>query len=299
MSSGGKIRIKKIKDHLNCDFQVLETSLYTKMAKQSMAKELGSRKFWQAVMAEFFGMFFFIFIGLASTASWSPPSIPSQVQISFAFGLGLATFIHATAHISGGHLNPAVSVAFWLLHKITPLRCVFYSIAQCLGAMAAAGMVNVLTPVAVGNRVGPTTPGVGVEVWQAFVMEVLLTFQLVLVIFSTVDSKRSSPGGSGPLAIGISVFVAHLCAINYSGASMNPARSLGSAVVGGVWTAHWVYWVGPVVGGLLGAVVYDFVLDPNVNIRRVKRCATFEYGDEDDYTTSDEVNLNTMPAENK
>ncbi|XP_063970389.1 aquaporin-2-like [Lytechinus pictus] len=184
------------------------------MADESMASELKSLKFWQAVIAEMVGMFFFIFIGISSTTSWAPPVIPSQVQISLAFGLALATFVHATAHISGGHLNPAVSVAFWLLHRITPLRCFAYSIAQCLGAMAAAGMVYAITPSGVSNNVGPTTPGSGVQDWQAFLMEVCLTFQLVLVIFSTVDSKRASPGGSGPLAIGIAVLVAHLAAVS-------------------------------------------------------------------------------------
>lgn len=269
------------------------------MANESMAKELGSRRFWQAVLAELVGMFFFIFIGISSTTAWAPPMIPSQVQIALAFGLSLATFVHATAHISGGHLNPAVSVAFLLLHRITPLRCLAYSIAQCLGALGAAGMVYAITPTAVSNNVGPTTPGAGVEDWQAFLMEVCLTFQLVLVIFSTVDGKRASPGGSGPLAIGIAVLVAHLGAIQYSGASMNPARSLGSAVVGGVWNAHWVYWAGPLLGGLLGAVTYDYVLDPNVSMGRLRRCPTCEYGDEDDYTTSDEMNLNAIPAESK
>lgn len=184
------------------------------MANESMAKELGSRRFWQAVLAELVGMFFFIFIGISSTTAWAPPMIPSQVQIALAFGLSLATFVHATAHISGGHLNPAVSVAFLLLHRITPLRCLAYSIAQCLGALGAAGMVYAITPTAVSNNVGPTTPGAGVEDWQAFLMEVCLTFQLVLVIFSTVDGKRASPGGSGPLAIGIAVLVAHLGAVS-------------------------------------------------------------------------------------
>eukprot|EP00057_Strongylocentrotus_purpuratus_P028992 XP_011683466.1 PREDICTED: lens fiber major intrinsic protein-like isoform X2 [Strongylocentrotus purpuratus] len=181
----------------------------------SMADEARSIKFWQAVAAEFVGMFFFIFIGLSSTSGWNAPYIPSQVQIALAFGLGLATFIHVTAHISGGHLNPAVSLAFLLLHRITPLRCVAYSLAQVIGAIAAAGMVKVITPADINDTIGPTTPGPDVTEWQAFLMELFLTYQLVLVIFATVDKSRPSPGGSSPLAIGISVLVAHLCAHHF------------------------------------------------------------------------------------
>ncbi|XP_041455636.1 aquaporin-2-like isoform X2 [Lytechinus variegatus] len=259
-----------------------------------MANEVKSIGFWRAVAAEFVGMFFFIFISLASISGWNAPYIPSMVQISLAFGLGLATSIHVTAHISGGHLNPAVSFAFLMLHRITPLRFLFYSLAQMIGAIAAAGMVRAITPADINNALGATTPGTDVTEWQALLMELVITYQLVLVIFATIDKRRPSSGGSGPLAIGIAVLVAHLCAIQYSGASMNPARSLGSAVVGGVWTAHWVYWVGPMVGGLLGAITYDYILDPNVNASRLRRCTTCEYGDEEDYATSDEMNLNSI-----
>lgn len=184
------------------------------MANQSMAEEFKSVGFWRAVIAEFVGMFLFILVGLLSTADWPDTQIPSMVQIGLAFGLALASAIHLTAHISGGHLNPAVSIAFWLLHKMTPLKCVLYIVAQCCGAIAAAGVVDAITPPGVNDGVGPTIPGIDVEDWQAFLAEFFLTGGLVLVIFSTVDSKRPSPGGSGPLAIGIWVAVAHLGAVS-------------------------------------------------------------------------------------
>ncbi|XP_071477746.1 lens fiber major intrinsic protein-like [Diadema antillarum] len=180
----------------------------------SVRDELRSVIFWQAVLAEFVGMFFFIFIGVSSISAWDRPNIPSQVQISLAFGLGLATFVHVTAHISGGHLNPAVSLAFLAMHKISPVRCLAYTLAQIVGAIIAAGMVKAVTPAAVAGGIGATTPGTDVADWQAFLMEVFLTAQLVIVIFATVDSRRKSPGGSGPLAIGISVAVAHLAAVS-------------------------------------------------------------------------------------
>ena len=189
-----------------------------KMANQSMGEELKSRKFWQQVIAEFVGMFFFILVGLMSTTDWKDGGgpqdedvglIPSQVQISLGFGLGVASAIHLLCGISGGHLDPAVSITLWFLHRITPLRCILYSAAQCAGAIVAAVFVKAVTPEGINDEVAPTTPGVGVAEWQAFLTEMVLTAGLLLVILATIDSKRTTEG-SGPLAIGLWVAVAHL-----------------------------------------------------------------------------------------
>ncbi|XP_071958283.1 aquaporin-1-like [Antedon mediterranea] len=235
--------------------------------------ELGTLAFWRASLAEFVGTFFFVFLGLLSTSGFSGFNPADTVKIGLAFGLAIATMVHCTAHISGGHLNPAVTIGFLSVCKIHLARAVLYVVMQCIGAIAAAGLVYAFTPRGVNDAVGPTTPFDGdVEVasWQAFFIEVFLTAQLVLTVFATVDPNRKDLNGSGPLAIGLAVALGHFAAIPYTGASMNPARSFGSAVVGGEWKDHWVYWIGPILGGILSAIVYNFVLDPTASVKRVR-----------------------------
>lgn len=248
---------------------------------QQMNEEFRSLLFWRAVFAEFVGMALFLFMGVGSTSLFPPNLQGNDVRIALAFGIAIATFVHITAHISGGHLNPAVTLAFFSMHRITFLRTFMYILAQMVGAVVGTGLLRAATPSSVNAALGPTVVNVAISSGQGVLVEAVLTFQLVLTIFATVDSKRASPGGSGPLAIGLSVFLGHLAGINYTGASMNPARTFGSAVVGGEWADQWVYWIGPIGGGILAAVIYDWFLDPNANMGRVSKCVTCDYGDED------------------
>ncbi|PIK42959.1 putative lens fiber major intrinsic protein-like isoform X2 [Apostichopus japonicus] len=179
---------------------------------QQMGEEFRSLLFWRAVLAEFVGMTLFLFMGLGATSAF-PSADGGNLRIAFAFGIAIATFVHVTAHISGGHLNPAVTLAFFSLHKITLLRALMYVLAQMFGAVVGTGLIRAVTPTSINGELGPTVISSEISVGQGVLVEAVLTFQLVLTIFATVDPKRPSPGGSGPLAIGLSVFLGHVTGV--------------------------------------------------------------------------------------
>eukprot|EP00062_Callorhinchus_milii_P027860 gi/632991675/ref/XP_007884736.1/ PREDICTED: aquaporin-1-like [Callorhinchus milii] len=135
-----------------------------------------------------------------------------------------------------------------------------------LGAVAGSGILYGVTPTSANSTLGANALGKGVTPGQGVGVELIVTLQLVLCVFATTDKRRSDLSGSGPLAIGISVVIGHLLAIGFTGCGMNPARSFGPAVVTGLFQNHWVYWVGPLVGGIVAALVYDFVLAPRLNV---------------------------------
>ncbi|XP_068175484.1 aquaporin-4-like [Antennarius striatus] len=228
--------------------------------------------FWRCVGAEFLSMLLFILFTLGSTISWRAaeemPQAPDLVPISFCFGLSIATMVQCFNHISGAHINPAVTVAMVLTRKLSVAKGVFYLLAQCIGAAVGAGILYGITPASVRGGMGVTKVNTSVSVGSALVVELLITFQLVFTVFATCDHRRSDLKGSSSLAIGLSVCVGHLFAIPYTGASMNPARSFGPAVVTWSWENHWVYWVGPSLGGALAAVLYEYLFCPDPVLKR-------------------------------
>uniref|UniRef100_F6RW76 Aquaporin-2 n=1 Tax=Xenopus tropicalis TaxID=8364 RepID=F6RW76_XENTR len=165
-------------------------------------------------------------------------------------------------HISGAHINPAVTIAFLIGCHISFLRALFYIIAQLVGAIAGAAIVSAIAPLdARGNlainEVTNGSPG------QACAVELFLTFQLVLCVFASTDSRRSDNVGSPAISIGLSVTVGHLLGIYLTGCSMNPARSFGPAAITGIFTDHWVFWIGPLVGGILASLFYNYIFFPH------------------------------------
>uniref|UniRef100_A0A8D0GQP5 Aquaporin-2 n=1 Tax=Sphenodon punctatus TaxID=8508 RepID=A0A8D0GQP5_SPHPU len=247
-----------------------------------MLWELRSVAFTRAVLAEFLATLFFIFFGLGSALNW-PSTTPSILQISLAFGLAIATLVQAVGHISGAHINPAVTVACLVGSHVSLLRAVFYVVAQILGAVAGAALLHELTPphirgnFAVNKLQNNTTSG------QAVTMEIFLTFQLVLCIFATTDDRRSDNVGSPSLSIGFSVALGHLLGIYYTGCSMNPARSFAPAVIMGDFNDHWVFWLGPLTGAVVASLLYNYILFPNPKTLS-ERLAVFKgYEPEEDW----------------
>lgn len=231
--------------------------------KATMKKEVCSLAFFKAVFAEFLATLIFVFFGLGSALKW-PSALPTILQISIAFGLAIGTLAQALGPVSGGHINPAITLALLIGNQISLLRAVFYVAAQLVGAIAGAGILYWLAPLnargnlAVNALNNNTTPG------KAMVVELILTFQLALCIFSSTDSRRTSPVGSPALSIGLSVTLGHLVGIYFTGCSMNPARSFGPAVVMNRFSpSHWVFWVGPIVGAMLAAILYFYLLFPS------------------------------------
>ncbi|KAG8585199.1 hypothetical protein GDO81_004916 [Engystomops pustulosus] len=204
-----------------------------------MLKDLCSGAFSRAVLAEFLGTLLFVFFGLGSALSW-PSALPSILQISLSFGLAIATIVQAIGHVSGAHLNPAVTLAFLVGSQISILKCVFYMLAQMLGAVAGAGLLYEFTPPNVRGNLAINSINEDTGAGQAVAVELFLTMQLVLCVFGTTDSRRTDNTGSPALSIGLSVTLGHLLGIYFTGCSMNPARSFGPAIVMGLYSYHWV-----------------------------------------------------------
>ena len=173
--------------------------------------------------------------------------------IGLAFAFVVTAMIFALGHLSGAHINPAVTIAFWSVRRFPGREIAPYLLAQCTGAVLASLTLRHLLGDVGGS--GATLPRIGI--WQSLVVEALFSFVLMLVIMAVATDDRVADGFAA-LAVGLTV---GFCALlgSMTGSSMNPARSLGPAVVGGGWAGHWIYWLAPVAGMMLGARVYDFL----------------------------------------
>ncbi|MDP6604664.1 MAG: aquaporin [Dehalococcoidia bacterium] len=209
---------------------------------------------WRKLVAEAVGSFALIFIGAGSVIM----SGGNIVAVALAHGLAIGTMVSAMGYISGGLFNPALTLGLWVTRRLDHLETVAYIIAQVVGAIiAAAGLALLLPDIRIdapGVHLGAPVLGAGTSVAQAIAIEAILTAFLMLAVFGTaLDSRRPNIGG---LAIGLVLTMDILAGGPLTGAAMNPARSLGPALVNGFWDDHFVYWVGPIVGAVLAALLY-------------------------------------------
>ena len=204
-------------------------------------------------LAELLGTFLFLTIGYTSVANFKAvsPGLPGLLVVPFSFGFGLLAAIYAFGHVSGGHYNPAVTIAMVADRRTTPLEAVGYIIAQLIGAIGAAAVV-LITINQDAVAAGITKPGPGVSDVSALILEIAFTAFFVLVILTATKRSVAVAG----IVIAITLVAIHFALAVLTGSSVNPARSIGSAVVGGDLTGIWIYIVGPIVGGLIGWVVY-------------------------------------------
>ncbi len=205
------------------------------------------------LLAEFIGTFVMVFAGTGAVMvdRLSNGTI-THLGISMVFGAVVTALIYSLSHISGAHFNPAVTLAFWSGGFLRRSLVIPYIVAQSLGAIVASGLLRISLG-AVGN-LGATIPRDGN--WaQALVLETMLSFILMLVIFGSGLDRRAHIGFAG-LAIGLTVMLEAACMGPMTGASMNPARSLGPALVSWNWQHHWLYWVAPILGAQLAMIVY-------------------------------------------
>jgi len=212
-------------------------------------------------VAEFIGTFALIFVGVGAIASnHINGGQTGLLGIALAHGLTIAVMVSATMAISGGHLNPAITIGFLLTKKINFAGAVNYIIAQCLGAIAAAYLLKFCFPALALAAVNFGTPSLmpGLAVSMGLITEIILTFFLMFVIFGTaVDPRAPKVGG---LFIGLTVTLDILIGGPLTGAAMNPARHLGPALISGNLSNIWLYWAGPVIGSVLAAFCYDKIL---------------------------------------
>ena len=217
------------------------------------------RDSWRHFVAEFIGTFALVFVGGAAIMIAKDQASPAGLlQIALAHGLILAVMVSALMRISG-HFNPAVTIGFLAARRIEPLMAGVYIIAQVIGAILAAYVLKFTFPPILfeATRGGGQAIALQVTGGQAFLLEFIATFFLVLVVFGTaVDPKAPRIGG---LAIGLTVAADILAIGPLTGASMNPARSFGPAVASGIFEAQIIYWGAPIVGGIVAALLYDFL----------------------------------------
>jgi MIP family channel proteins len=206
-------------------------------------------------LAELMGTFLFMSAGYLSVAAAGAAGFESALLVvPFAFGFGLLAAIFAFGHISGGHFNPAVTVAMVLDKRTEPVEAVGYIVAQIIGAIAAAVVVLVAVDQAAVTA-GITAPGAGVSDVGALLIEIVMAAMFIAVILA---STKRTPALAA-LAIPFTLVAIHFASATLSGASVNPARSIGSAVIGGDLSSLWLYLVGPVVGGIIGWALWRVI----------------------------------------
>ena len=213
--------------------------------------------------AEFVGAFSLVFVGAgAVTILGFRPDVPGMVGIALAHGLILAVMVSNLGHISGGHFNPAVTVGAWVAGKIETVRALLYIVAQFVGGAAGAGLLRLALPEriwkqtklglpTIGHQFGITTP-------KALVLEAVFAFFLVFTVFAVAIDDRGVFKSVAGFPIGLILAVDILVGGFLTGASVNPVRSFGPALVTGEWTDFWIYVAGPLAGGIIAASIYWF-----------------------------------------
>ncbi len=219
--------------------------------------------------AEFLGTFWLVLGGCGSAvlAATFPNVGIGLLGVSLAFGLTVLTMAFAIGHISGCHLNPAVSIGLWAGGRFPASQLLPYIVAQVLGGIAAGAVLYVIASGAAGfdvakgfasNGYGAHSPG-GYSLQAALVCEVVMTMGFLVVILGATDKR--APAGFAPIAIGLCLTLIHLISIPVTNTSVNPARSTGVAVFVGGWAVQqlWLFWVAPIIGGILGAAAYRLI----------------------------------------
>jgi aquaporin Z len=239
--------------------------------KRSLTANIAKRKEkkMKRYAAEFIGTFWLVLGGCGSAvlAAAFPEVGIGLLGVSLAFGLTVLTMAYAIGHISGCHLNPAVSVGLWVGGRFPAKELPPYIAAQVLGGILAGGVLYLIATGQAGfdvasgfasNGYGKHSPG-GYTMQAALITEVVMTMMFVLIILGATD--RRAPAGFAPIAIGLGLTLIHLISIPVTNTSVNPARSTGVALYVGDWaTAQlWLFWVAPLVGGAIGAAMYRFI----------------------------------------
>ncbi|XP_031502754.1 probable aquaporin PIP1-2 [Nymphaea colorata] len=234
--------------------------------------ELKSWSFWRAGIAEFMATFLFLYITILTVMGVNgSKGVCSSVGIqgiAWAFGGMIFALVYCTAGVSGGHINPAVTFGLLLARKLSLTRALFYMFMQCAGAICGAGVVRGFEHrqyKLLGGGVNFVKPGY--TKGDGLGAEIIGTFVLVYTVFSATDAKRKARDSHvpilAPLPIGFAVFLVHLATIPITGTGINPARSLGAAIIYNsehAWHDHWIFWVGPFVGAALAAVYHQMII---------------------------------------
>lgn len=226
--------------------------------------------------AEFFGTFWLVFGGCGSAvlAAAYPELGIGFAGVALAFGLTVLTMAYAVGHISGGHFNPAVSVGLLIGGRFSAAQLLPYIVSQVVGAIAAGGVLYLITTGKAGfdatasgfasNGFGEHSPD-GYSLQAALIIEIVLTALFLIIIMGATDAR--APKGFAPIAIGLGLTLIHLISIPVTNTSVNPARSTGVALFQGTWAIEqlWLFWLAPIVGAIIGAIIYRFLIAGDQN----------------------------------
>ncbi|KAJ8760254.1 hypothetical protein K2173_011666 [Erythroxylum novogranatense] len=229
------------------------------------AEELTKWSFYRALIAEFIATLLFLYVTVLTVIGYKSETAKKAdacsgvgiLGIAWAFGGMIFVLVYCTAGISGGHINPAVTFGLFLARKVSLIRAVMYMVAQCLGAICGVGLVKAFQSSYYNIHGGGANT----------LKTIIGTFVLVYTVFSATDPKRSARDSHvpvlAPLPIGFAVFMVHLATIPITGTGINPARSLGAAVIFNnekAWDDQWLFWVGPFIGAAIAAFYHQFIL---------------------------------------
>ncbi|KAK1382469.1 Plasma membrane intrinsic protein 2-1 [Heracleum sosnowskyi] len=240
--------------------------------------ELTKWSFYRAVIAEFIATLLFLYITVLTVIGYKSQTDLDAggdqcggvgiLGIAWAFGGMIFVLVYCTAGISGGHINPAVTFGLFLARKVSLIRALMYMVAQCLGAICGVGLVKAFQkPYYKRYGGGANELADGYNKGTGLAAEIIGTFVLVYTVFSATDPKRNARDSHvpvlAPLPIGFAVFMVHLATIPITGTGINPARSLGAAVIYNqdkAWDDQWLFWVGPFIGAAIAAFYHQFIL---------------------------------------
>jgi aquaporin TIP len=209
--------------------------------------------------AEFIGAFALVFVGAGAVLAAGPTAEPGVVGIALAHGLVIAVMVSAVGHISGGHFNPAITLGFLVTGRLAPLLAVVYWIAQFAGAIGAAGLLRWIFDDATEGNLGTPVLNPAIQPEAGLLIEAILTFFLVWVVFATAADPRGTFKSIAGLAIGFTITMDTLMGGPLTGAAMNPARALGPQLISNSWDDFWIWYIGPLAGGVIAAVVYELL----------------------------------------
>jgi MIP family channel proteins len=209
--------------------------------------------------AEFVGAFALVFVGAGAILAAGPTAEPGVVGIALAHGLVIAVMVSAVGHISGGHFNPAITLGFLVTGRLAPLIAIVYWIAQFAGAIGAAALLRWIFADDTEASLGTPVLNPGIQPEAGLLIEAILTFFLVWVVFATMADPRGTFKSIAGLAIGFTITLDVLMGGTLTGAAMNPARALGPELISNTWDDFWIWYIGPFAGAVIAAVAYELL----------------------------------------
>jgi len=254
--------------------------------------ELSTWSLYRALIGEFTASLILLYVSIATVIGYKNQSSPADERctgvgylgVAWSFGATVSVLVYSTSGVSGGHINPAVTFALFVAGKVTLVRSVLYVAAQCLGAIVGVGIVKGIMKHPYDDfGGGANAVADGYSLGSALGAETFGSFVLAYTVFSATDPKRTARDAFVPLVaalpIGLAVFVIHLATIPITGTGINPARSLGAAVLYNqhkTWKQHWIFWVGPFVGAALAAFYHKIVLRDEAVVKEALALGSFK-----------------------